>query len=212
MNRKKSHDEKTADELLKEQATDPEYGARMDKRVTAAKVMAEGLRLEQVPILADLRGVGVNVADLWALVMRKEPYPTAIPVLLEHLRRGYSPRTRQAIARALAVPDANAHWSELMKLFLAEPPVGPNDVRFALGAALWGAARPPQFPAIRELISQRQLGSARLPLLRAALEVGGVDGEDLVRSFVRDEQLGREARKLLKLKAMTTLKRYGPKA
>ena len=170
-----------------------------------------GLRREQAPILADLRDVGVDVPDLWALINRREPYPRAISILLEHLRKPYSPRTREAIARTLAVPDSNASWNELARMFLSEPAAEPDDVRFALGAALWGAARKAQFPAIRELLQQSQLGTTRLPLLRAALEVGGAEGEQLVREFVRDEQLGGEARRLLKIKGMARLRRYGPK-
>jgi hypothetical protein len=38
-------------------------------------------------LLDDLRAVGVEVDDVWALVNRRRPYPEAIPVLLDWLQR-----------------------------------------------------------------------------------------------------------------------------
>lgn len=63
------------------------------------------MRVEEEPILAELRGVGWNVESVWALVNPSTRYAEAIPIVLKHLSLSYSDRTRDGIARALAVPE-----------------------------------------------------------------------------------------------------------
>jgi hypothetical protein len=72
------------------------------------------LRIEEQPILADLRGVGWNVESVWDLVNTSTKYPEDIPVPLKHLLLPYSDRTREGFARTLAVPDAKYAWPMLV--------------------------------------------------------------------------------------------------
>ena len=48
--------------------------------------------------------VGVEIDSVWDLVNTAEPYPAALPVLMEHLERdGYPDRVMESLGRALAV-------------------------------------------------------------------------------------------------------------
>lgn len=81
------------------------------------------LRLEQEPILVELRGVGLNVGSVWDLVNTSERYQPAIPILLKHLLLSYSDRTREGIARALAVrePEVRKAWPLLVEEYRKAP-------------------------------------------------------------------------------------------
>ncbi len=63
------------------------------------------LKQEEEQIVGELKGVGCNVSSVWDLVNTSAKYPEAIPVLLRHLMMPYSDRTREGIARSLAVVD-----------------------------------------------------------------------------------------------------------
>jgi hypothetical protein len=62
-------------------------------------------RIEEEPILSELREVGWKVQSVWDLVNTSKRYPEAIPVLLKHLQFPYSDVVIEGIARSLAVPE-----------------------------------------------------------------------------------------------------------
>lgn len=99
------------------------------------------LRLEGEPIVKDLRAVGLELESVWDLVNRPSNYPEAIPVLLNHLQKPYSDRTREGIARALSIryPAVREAWPILVREYRNTPEgwgiVAPNDtVNVKLGA------------------------------------------------------------------------------
>lgn len=99
------------------------------------------LRIEEQPIVADLRTVGLEIESIWDSVKRPSNYPEVIPILLKHLQMPYSDRTREGIARAIAnryqaVADA---WPILVKEYRNTPEgwgiVAPDDTEILkLGA------------------------------------------------------------------------------
>ena len=77
------------------------------------------LRVEEEPILVDLRAIGWNVESVWDLVNTSTGYSEAIPILLKHLLLPYSDRTREGIARAVAVPEPAVRkaWPMLVEAY-----------------------------------------------------------------------------------------------
>jgi Flp pilus assembly protein TadB len=64
-------------------------------------------RRAELPIVADLRAVGVDVHSVWELVNTSVPYPAALAVLLKHVQlAGYPDRVMESPGRALAVEPA----------------------------------------------------------------------------------------------------------
>ena len=109
----------TAGELIAELARDEEFQAQQTKRDVEQEERYRGLRVAEAPIVADLRGAGVDVASAWDLVNTNEPYPLALPVLVEHLERGgYPDRVMEGLGRALAVKPAVAYWDRLKACYL----------------------------------------------------------------------------------------------
>jgi hypothetical protein len=135
------------------------------------------LQIEETPILADLASVGINIRSIWDLVNTATPYPQAIPILLDHLRRPYSDRTREGIARSLAVYDANSAWpllaAEYVKAKEGYGVVAPGDTEvLCLGAkdglacAVAQAATEREIPQLAALALDRSNGASRVLLLR----------------------------------------------
>jgi hypothetical protein len=101
---------------------DPAWVAAREAEDRQVELDEAASREQQAPLLADLAAVAVGVADVWDLVNTSEAYPTAIPVLLEHLHRDYEEGILEGMARALAVTDAAPFWDEVMELFRASDP------------------------------------------------------------------------------------------
>lgn len=84
----------------------PEWVAQNAAREAKRAVAEAQFRIEEEPIIADLAMSGFEVGSVWDLVNTNKTYPTAIPVLLDHLRRSYHARIREGIIRALTVKEA----------------------------------------------------------------------------------------------------------
>src|SRR6266702_4401382 len=168
----------TARELIAKLQVDPEYVARREAQEGEWAERSAGLRVEEEPILADLRCVGWDVESVWNLVNTSVGYREAIPVLVKHLLLAYSDRTREGIARALAVPDAKYAWPTLVAEYRKAPAgmgiIAPGDTReFKLGAkdglacALSATATKATIEELIGLAKDRSQGQRRLLLLRA---------------------------------------------
>jgi hypothetical protein len=84
----------------------PEWVAQNAEREAKRQAKELGFRAEEEPMIADLAEIGFEVGSVWDLVNTNKSYPTAIPILLDHLRRPYHERIRNGIIRALTVKEA----------------------------------------------------------------------------------------------------------
>jgi len=156
---------------------------------------AEELRAAEQPIVADLRAVGVNVMSVSELVNASEPYPTALPVLLEHLERGrYPDQLMERLGRAVAVEPAVAFWDRLRALYLAARSPG-EEVGTAV--ALAACATKEQLDDLIGFLSIAERGESRIRFLRPIKRLGGQRGRDLLESLRTDPTFGKAASALL---------------
>jgi hypothetical protein len=98
-------------------AADPTWVAARRREQDARDVRTARLLEAEAPLIEDLARVGVRVRSSWDLVNTADPYPSAIPVLLRHLRHSYPDEIIAGIARALAVKDARLHAAEIAKAY-----------------------------------------------------------------------------------------------
>jgi hypothetical protein len=163
----------TADDFTRLKLTEDEKSrlyeinrARKLKRIEHS----ERLRAEEEPILEDLRRIGWNVKSVWNLVNTSTRYAEAIPVSLKHLTLPYSDRTKEGIARALAVPDAKDAWPLLVAEYRKAPIGEENGIRLGaksgLAAALSATATDAVINELVALARDRSQGDSRLLLLR----------------------------------------------
>lgn len=182
---------RSAAELMAELAQDREFQRAAAERAAQLAERVASYRAAEAPIVADLRLAGVDVSSVWDLVNTVEPYPLALPVLLEHLEQGgYPDRVMEGLGRALAVRPAVVWWDRLCALYRRSE--GPEE-REGLAVALAAAATPAQLDSLVALVGEEPLGESRVHLVRAILRVGGGSGRSVVESLRSDRVLGVEA-------------------
>jgi hypothetical protein len=180
-----------ADELLVELEADPEFRKARAKRDEEQLIREREYREEERPVVEALQARGYRLDSVWDLVNRSRPYSSAIPTLLEHLERPYSPRVREGISRALAVPDASDAVPRLLELYRAEPD---NAAKNGLAVALAFHASKLRLEELLALVASPQYGPSRIFLLRPLSEYPDDRADSLLRDLESDPYLGREAR------------------
>jgi hypothetical protein len=166
---------------------------------------SERLSVEEQPILAELRAVGCNVHSVWDLVNTASPYPEAVQVLLKHLVLTYSDRTREAIARSLAVrdPQVREAWSLLVKEYIEAPHgkgiVAPGDThelslsaKDGLACALAVSVTDETMDELIKLIKDKSNGESRILLLSALRKSKNPKAKAALIELAFDSQLEKE--------------------
>ncbi|MFV8486303.1 hypothetical protein [Ralstonia pseudosolanacearum] len=170
----------TAAELVAKLQANPGFLKKQQEKEQERVERSARLRVEEEPLLVDLQKVGWSVESVWDLVNTSSPYPEAIPVLLRHLLLSYLDRTREGIARSLAVPEPEVQkaWPLLVEEY-RKAPVGwgikvPGDTKeYRLGAkdglacALSVAVTDETLPELIALAKDRTQGESRVLLLSA---------------------------------------------
>lgn len=186
----------SATELMARLEQDEDYQRRKAVAVAERRERLRASREAQQPIAAALRGVGVEAASVWELMNTAEPYPDALPVLMDHLEQGgYPDRVMEGLGRALAVKPAVVYWNRLKALYLAPRSPGEED---GVAVALAACATKAQLDDLIGLLALSERGQSRIYFLRPILKVGGARGLALVTGLQDDPVFGTEARERLK--------------
>jgi hypothetical protein len=194
--KKKSSGGRTAAEFMAELEADPEYVRERDAAEAERQARKRELRQAEQPIVADLRRAGFEVDSVWSLAGSSDPYPAAVPVLLDHLQRGgYPDRVMEGLAQALAVKQASVVWDAMRDLYLSAR--GPGEM-VGLAAALAASATADDLDGMIALLDAEDRGETRILFVRAIKRVGGARGLALVESLRSDPTFGREAEAALK--------------
>lgn len=145
--------------------SDSAWVARRDAQDRKLAKRAAQARVEQAELVNELGRVGVIVDTVWDLVTTSDPYPAAIPILLRHLDRPYSDRTREGIGRALGTKAARpVAWDQLV--------AGLQDGSLQDGAgdgamvAISAMASPSDLDLLCHLMREQSLGPRRILLVR----------------------------------------------
>lgn len=194
---KQPKDTKTAAELMAELNADPQYIARKREEEEKRHRQTDRWREEQRPLLDDLRAIGVRVDSVWDLVNSSASYPLAVPVLLDHLRRSYSDRIREGMARALAVPEARSGWEPLVDIFIRERDCSAHGPKWALACALGAAADDTVFSDVAALLRDKRHGQNRVPLLDVLARSSLPEARSLLIQLRGDEGLSQDVDQIL---------------
>lgn len=179
----------TAGEILDRLEKDPVWVARRKADEEWRQARARRLSAEEAQLVADLAEVGVVVSSVWDLVNTRQPYPEAIPVLLDHLKIStYRSEIRDGIARALTVkhPETKAALPELLAAFRRDPEIMLNGAKWALGNAICVLFDDRHVEEVAELARDPAHGPARGMLLRA-LAKSNSESARTTREALRDD-------------------------
>lgn len=155
----------SAGELLALQADDPIYQVVRTVRDRELAVIAEKRAEEQQPLLKDLAAIGVHVEWVGRLCTIPEPDERIYAVLLDHLKRAYSPWLLDWIGRAFGRKTARPIvWEALVDLVKAH--VLHKAAVGGVIVAISDMAEPCDVPTLIELLSDRAVGPSRIFLVR----------------------------------------------
>lgn len=114
----------------------PEWVAEQEACKAAMSAKEERYLTEETPLRDDLHRLGFPVKWVWDFVNAKENYyVSAIPTLIDHLRRPYSDEIREGIARSLAMKEARGVAGSAIVGVLGESGLG-DQLRWALANTL----------------------------------------------------------------------------
>ncbi|TWB26807.1 hypothetical protein [Nitrospirillum viridazoti] len=198
----------TANDFLRLKLTDDEMlrlRAINQKKREEISERTKRLRIEQDPIINDLKDVGFEVESVWDFLSAKTAYQAAIPVLLRHLTLPYSDRIKEGIARSLAVPDPKVkeNWPMLVKEYrnaamgqgviargeTKEYHLGTKD---GLACVLAVAVTDQTLPELIALAEDRTQGESRILLLSALRDSKNPIAKQAIERLRNDPQLSKE--------------------
>lgn len=197
---------KTTRELLAE-VKDPSWPEKLRQRNERRKESYARMRIEEEPLLAELRNLGWDLESAWDLVMISNPYPEIIDVLLKHLQLPYSDKIKEGIARALAIPEEKVYkaWHILVTEYLKAPSgwgikIKGDTEEFQLSAkdglacTLAVAVTDKTLGEFIELVKNKANGGSRVLMLSALKKRMKKHPyiEDLLEELVNDPDLGTE--------------------
>lgn len=186
----------SATDLMAELQNDPEYQRKVQAAEAERQERVRRLREAEQPIVAALRAAGTQVDSVWDLVNTSDPYPAALPVLMEHLERGgYPERVMESLGSALAVGPSVAFWDRLKARWLGTRNSGEET---GTAVALAACATRAQLDDLIEFLSVEERGQSRIYFVRPILKVGGDRGREVVEALRGDPVFGKEATALLK--------------
>lgn len=176
-----------------------QYDAFQEANRERDRILAEKearLNEAEKPLVAALRGTGLKIDCVWDLVGTREPYPAAVPILLEHMDRDYPPEIREGIARALAVPEAIIGWPKIKTAFLNDPnPTKEmSSSKWAWALALGNSADDSVISEVIELARDASIGHDRSPLVGALLRSKDPRAKQVLDELERDPLIGKEVK------------------
>jgi len=190
---------RTAEEIVEELERNPEYQKMWAEKEKKLQAKLEAGLKEEEELAADLNRVGVNVKSAWDLVNTDKPYPAAIPVLLDHLRRPYSESTKEGIARALAVPEARDAWDILLEEFKNNPDMTSRGSKWGVGCALSVVAlQTGRYQEALQLLRDKRHGKSRGIMLDTLAFSKDPTVRAMLKEFVDDPDFGKQAQWYLK--------------
>lgn len=159
---------KTAAELMAELHANPQWMAAKAKREEELECRSAELRAAELPILEDLWKAGyADVKSVWDFVNSREPYTSAIPILVSHLSGQYPDPIREGIARALSVKAARKVWPLMVEAYKVTSTDEFPRTKEGLAIALASLANDKVIDDVIAMFSDRGNGDSRLNFVLA---------------------------------------------
>lgn len=193
---KKKGDWMTAEELMAQLESDPEWVKQRDERdrIHAEKV-AQNIE-DAKPLIAALREAGVSLNSLNDVIQVEKLHPAVIPVLLEHLDREKSEYVRGSMALALAVPEAIVGWSKIKTAFLNDPKptTDVSRTKWQWALALGAIANDSMLDEVIDLLKNPAHGRDRVPLIQVLLRSKESRAKKVLEELESDPVIGKDAK------------------
>ena len=166
------------------------------------------INIETKALIFELNQVGVGVSSLWDLVYTSKKYPNAIPILLEHLSKKYSEKTKEGIIRALAVKEAIGKASAALIAEFLKMQKSQVSLRWAIGNTINVIIVENDVEMIIPIVKDKEHGLSRQMFVSALGKVTSDKAEDVLIELLDDDDVVAQAIEALgKLKSKKAMEK-----
>lgn len=164
----------TAKELIEKLAKDEKYQEMMRKKEEKLLEADRKLVREYEPFSRDCTQAGYSFETAWEVIPVAKQTPELIPILLKYLEeKNHSPRFREGVARALAVPKASPYFDRILAQY-NDAKEERETVRWAIALAVCESARTQeQLNIVEQMIYDEKIGNDRNALTGAMKRMKG---------------------------------------
>ena len=141
-------------------------------------------------VKSELEKVGIFINDIYDLVNTRDPYPLAVPVLLDLLKEGIEHHgTKEGVVRALAVKDAIGKASPILIAEYNRVPKDRMTLRWAIGNTVYTTITSDDVDSILPIVKDQKNGISRQMFVAALGKVESEEAEDALIELLDDEEV-----------------------
>jgi HEAT repeat protein len=141
-------------------------------------------------IKSELAKVGVSINSVYDLVNTNQPYPSAVPVLLNLLKVGIEDvGTREGVIRALAVKEAVGKASSILLAEYDKVPRSQMMLRWAIGNTIYTTITEADVESIVPIVMDKENGISRQMFVAALGKVKSAKAEDVLITLLDDDDV-----------------------
>jgi len=178
----------TAEEAVARHANDPEYQAMIRAKEAERQRAIARDREAETPLVEELHEAGIDVPTVGALTRWEEPYPTAIPILLEWFPRIGNFQSKRVILGTLRVKWAR---KQVVPALLEEfrRAEGDHELRWEIAEVVEWIADKSFYEDILALVQDPANGRDRQMLVLALGRLGDTSTVPILLDLLKDEGL-----------------------
>lgn len=141
-------------------------------------------------VKTELSKVGVLIDDIYDLVNTKEPYPIAIPVLLNLLKNGIEHiGIREGIIRALAVKEAIGVANPVLFEEYNKTPKDKMLLKWAIGNTVYTTITEDYIEKVIAIVKDKSNGMSRQMFVLALGKIKSTDTENVLIELLDDNEV-----------------------
>ncbi len=163
------------------------------QQITLQQAKAEGLDPETVDetkvLLIELNRAGIDLASIWDLVNAEHRYPQAIGILLDHVTKEYSFKSKEGIVRALATKDAVGKATPVLINEYHKIPKNEWALRWAIGNTVCATVTKNDSESIFSVVSDKANGTSRQMFVLALAKLRFAKAEDTLIMLLDDDEV-----------------------
>lgn len=148
------------------------------------------LKDEEAILISEINDTGLKINSLWDLVNYKFRYPPAVlPILIRHLQKDYSAKTKEGIVRALAVKEAKGLVGSILISEYRNSVKDNSAYRWAIGNTMYQTITPNEVGEVIQIIKDKSNGVSRQMFAAALGKVKDADSETILITLLNDDEI-----------------------
>lgn len=194
---KKKSFNKTTAEIMAELQKNQKYQEMIQEKEKKRNELEHQLNKNELPLLRELGAAGVKVSSVWDLVNTKESYPSAIPILIEHLSRNYHYKNKEGIVRALSVKEAIGKASQALIEEYNRTSKELDTYRWAIGNSVFTTITNKDVDEVLKIVQDRSNGQSRHMFILALGKVRSKKIDQVLTELLHDNEVASYASEAL---------------